>query len=201
MKKNKYYGYFLPGSNHQGVCENWEECRKIVEGKKGARFRGFNSKKEAGEWLSDGAFYHQRQKAKLEPGIYFDSGTGRGIGVEINVTNEKEEYLLKTAISVKKLNRFQHLVLKNVTNNYGELLACKYALKIALKKSIKKVFGDSKLIIDFWSKGIIRRKEVAKKTYLLSLEVKKLRIEFENRGGELLRISGADNPADLGFHN
>ena len=190
MKKNKYYGYFLPDGNRQGVCENWEKCRKIVEGKKGARFRGFDSKKEADQWLLGGAVYHQRQRAKLEPGIYFDSGTGRGIGVEINVTNEKGEYLLKAVT----------LVLKNVTNNYGELLACKYALKIALKKNIKRVFGDSKLIINFWSKGIIRRKEVAKKTYLLSLEVKKLRIEFENKKGELLRISGADNPADLGFH-
>jgi ribonuclease HI len=87
-----------------------------------------------------------------------------------------------------------------VTNNYGELLACKYALTIAMKKGVKKVFGDSKLVIDFWSLGFAKKSELSVETQALVEEVSGLRDAFEDNGGELKRVSGDENPADLGFH-
>lgn len=63
----------------------------------------------------------------------------------------------------------------------------------------KKVFGDSKLVIEFWSKWRIK-KEVDEKTKKLAKEVSLLRKEFEEQGGEIILISGGSNPADLGFH-
>ncbi len=202
MKTKKYYAYFLLSGQH-GICENWEECEKIVKGKE-ARYRSFKNENEAREWLKSGAQYEvkpQRPVKKLERGVYFDAGTGRGMGVEISVTNEKGENLLHKVMPKNKINKFGKYHLgKDFTNNYGELLACQYALKLAIKKRIKKIFGDSKLVIEYWSRGFIKRKDLPVSTVKLADKVTKLRKEFESKSGKVGRISGDDNPADLGFH-
>lgn len=207
----KYYAYFLLSgtglpADRQGICDSWKECEKLVSGKT-ARFRGFATHAEAEAWLSAGAHYETREKkaarikTQLLPGIYFDAGTGRGNGVEISVTDESGKDLLHTVMPKTKINKHgKHLLSAGMTNNYGELMACQYALKYALKNNAQKIFGDSKLVIDYWSKGYVKRSELPKKTAKLADAVAKLRKEFEMIGGEVGRISGADNPADLGFH-
>ncbi|MCR4327897.1 MAG: ribonuclease H family protein [Patescibacteria group bacterium] len=199
-KKKKFYAYFIPEGKKQGIMVGWDECEKLVRGKKDARFKGFKTEEEAKEWLKSGARYDMKSVQKLEKGIYFDAGTGRGEGVEISVTNEKGKNLLHRALSKEELNSFKKYSLgKEVTNNYGELLACRYAIEIAMKGKEKKVFGDSKLVIEFWTKWRIK-KDVSEETFALAREVAGLRKEFEMKGGEVLRISGDNNPADLGFH-
>jgi len=195
MKKQKFYAYSTEGK--MGVTNTWAECLSIVLGKE-ARYKSFESKEEAERWLNAGANYAIKHLAS-EEGIYFDAGTGAGKGVQINVTNQNGESLLGK-IMTEKLDEKGHYTIPNpATNNYGELLASKYALKLAIKEEGKKVFGDSKLILDYWSKGYIK-KEVGEETINLALEVKKLRYEFERQGGKMLHISGGSNPADLGYH-
>ncbi|MCX6702532.1 MAG: hypothetical protein NTW60_01525 [Candidatus Wolfebacteria bacterium] len=100
-----------------------------------------------------------------------------------------------------EINEFGKLTLpKGMTNNYGELLACKYALEIALKNGAEKIFGDSKLVINYWSKAYVKETEVTMETLDLIDSVKLLRDEFEEKGGALIHVDGRDNPADLGFH-
>ncbi len=156
--KKKYYAYLIPRGG-QGIANSWSECEKIVSGIVGARYKGFETREEAEAWLAQGARYEVKSVRKLERGIYFDAGTGRGHGVEVSVTDEKGTNLLHSALSAKKLNRFGKYLIpeKSATNNYGELLAMRYALFIAKKKKIKKVFGDSALVIEYWSKGHIRK--------------------------------------------
>ncbi len=204
----KYYAYRL-ATGAQGICDNWKDCEKVVSGRD-ARFRGFASHSDAEEWLRGGARYEVnsrkslksiKSKVSLISGVYFDAGTGRGNGVEISVTDELGKDLLHKVLAKSKINRHgKHLLGKEFTNNYGELMACQYALKYAIKHDIKNIFGDSKLVIDFWSKGLIRRNEMPVATVKLADKVAKLRKEFESAGGEVGRISGDDNPADLGFH-
>lgn len=203
-KKNKYYAYFIPNGK-QGVTDGWATCEKFVSGKTGARFKAFNTKTGAEAWLKQGAMYEgraSRSRPTLERGVYFDAGTGRGAGVEISVTDEHGEDLLHKAISPKKLNMFGKHLLNDAsaTNNYGELLALRYAFEIAHATRIKKVFGDSKLVIEFWSKWRIKRKDLPKETVALADEVSQAREAFEKNGGTVERISGDFNPADLGFH-
>ncbi len=215
----KYYAYRL-ASGKEGICDNWKDCEKIVSGRD-ARFRGFPSLIEAESWLRGGARYElktnsskalpagRQVKTRLLPGIYFDAGTGRGNGVEISVTDEGGKDLLHKVLPKSKINKHgKHLLGKDFTNNYGELMACQQALKLAMKKDVKKIhpersrriFGDSKLVIDYWSRGFIKRKDLPVATVKLADKVFKLRKEFESLGGEVGRISGGDNPADLGFH-
>jgi ribonuclease HI len=200
-KKKKYYAYAVP-KGFSGVVDDWKKCEKIVSGKNGARYRGFESREEAARWLAQGARYDVKQVKKLNPGIYFDAGTGRGNGVEISVTNEKGKNLLHKALAAKELNRFgKHLLGdSSATNNYGELLALRYALLVAQKENVKRIFGDSKLVIDYWSQWRVKRKELPEATVALADEVAAMRDVFEKHGGVIERISGAHNPADLGFH-
>jgi viroplasmin and RNaseH domain-containing protein len=205
--KNKYYAYFVPTSGAksiQGITEDWKKCEKIVSGKTGARFKGFSNRADAEKWVASGARYEPKkyEYVSLQPGIYFDAGTGRGDGVEVSVTDEKGKDLLHKVIPKSDLNKFgkQNVENAEATNNYGELLALKYAIEIAKKLNSKKIFGDSKLVIEFWSRWKIKRKEVAEATVGLADEVSALRESFEEHGGTVERISGDHNPADLGFH-
>ena len=201
VKGKKYYAYVVPRDKKRGVTDDWKTCERIVSGKEDARYKGFRTKDEAEAWLALGARYEVKRVKKLESGIYFDAGTGRGNGVEVNVTDESGKGLLHKVIAKKGLTRYAtHLAGNSATNNYGELLGLSYALKIGKKEGVKKIFGDSKLVIDFWSKWRIKRNDVPPETAVLAAKVAKARAEFERRGGSVRHISGADNPADLGFH-
>jgi len=190
----KYYAYSINGEN--GIVETWDECKEIVSGKNSAKYKSFESYDQAERWLQMGADYSLKTTAS-EEGIYFDAGTGAGKGVEISVTDKNGKSLLGEVLKTNE--RGNYWIENDVTNNFGELLACKYALEIALKKECLKIFGDSKLIIEYWSKGYIK-KELPEETRALAKEVKDLRYQFEKRGGEIKHISGGSNPADLGFH-
>lgn len=199
IRTKKYYAYWLSDKNKSGISDNWKECEKIVSGKN-ARYKSFKSKKEAENWLKKGAEYVIRPVKKIERGIYFDSGTGRNQTVEVSVTNEEGDNFLNEAPLKVKINEFGKHPVSGVTNNYGELLACKYALQIATKQGIKKIFSDSRLVLDYWSRGFIKKKELPRRTVKLAEEVTELRKNFENSGGEMGFIEGDYNPADLGFH-
>ena len=197
MAGKKYYAYIIENTK-KGIVDTWAECQKIVVGKQ-ARFKSFPSKEMAQLWLDGGATYSLKTMA-VEPGIYFDSGTGAGNGTEINVTDNKGQSLLHKVLPKAEINpKGHHFAPKGSTNNFGELLACKYALQIALKENIDSIFGDSRLVIEYWSKGYIK-KEVGEEKVALANEVKKLRQEFESKKGRIVLISGGANPADLGFH-
>ncbi len=208
MSAKKYYAYLVPGGK-QGVTDSWTECERVVKGTPNARYHGFKTESQARAWLVEGAKYETKPvsappagkpPAKLRPGLYFDSGTGRGKGVEISVTDEKGTDVLHETVPPYKLNLFgKHALSAGATNNYGELLAAKYALELALKKGVWHVFGDSKLVLEYWSQGLIR-KEMPSATRRLAKKVTLLRQRFEAEGGEMSYISGARNPADLGFH-
>ena len=93
MAKQKYYAYFFDNKNN-GIVESWTECEKIVKGTK-ARYKSFIDKAVAQNWLNNGANYERKASTtpiitRLEKGIYFDSGTGRGIGVEVRITDENK---------------------------------------------------------------------------------------------------------------
>lgn len=210
-KKNKYYAYKIIETGEMGVLDNWEECEIKVKGKN-ANYQKFKTKKEAEDWIFNGASYvkkinknlkyssNKNKNVKLKKGIYFDAGTGRGKGVEVRVCDENKNSLINQILKSDKINEFENYNLgKDVTNNFGELNGLYLALNLAIKNGIKNIYGDSKLVIDYWSKGMIKN-EVALNTQKLAQKVKVLREEFEEDGGIIEHISGNINPADLGFH-
>ncbi|BDU62476.1 ribonuclease HI [Candidatus Borrelia fainii] len=192
----KYYACILNDKNEKMIFTSWEECKNKIIGQKN-KIKSFKTKEEAKNWLSrDG-------KNDIYPtGIYFDSGTGRGKGVEIRVVNEKGVSILNKVMDQSLINDHNNYYVKNfdgISNNYGELLGLYIALKIALQENTKNIFGDSKLVIDYWSKGFYN-KNLNKNSIKLIQNVTKLRHTFEEKGGTVLLISGDNNIADLGFH-
>ena len=65
---------------------------------------------------------------------------------------------------------------------------------------VSKIFGDSRLVIDYWSLGRFNLKNLETETVTFIKKVTENRKKFEENGGELNHISGDINPADLGFH-
>ena len=215
MAKQKYYAYFFDEKNN-GIVDNWGECEKIVHGTK-ARYKSFIDKSVAQEWLDSGASYERNIglnapiNATLEKGIYFDAGTGRGIGVEVRITNENKENILDkiSPSALKKLlkdttwikNEFGNIQVEpGKTNNFGELIGFYFALNCAkiLKQNV--ISGDSRLVIDYWSLGRFHESNLESDTINYINKVILLRKEFEKNKGIVRHISGDVNPADLGFH-
>ena len=208
----KVYAYYLVNSGTSGILESWEECKKVVLKKK-ARYKSFENIKEAQEWLDSGAKYEKKEKNDIEIiskifqsdidclAIYFDAGTGRGNGVEVRLSDYKGNPLLYKILPKEKINEYgNYYVAKHRTNNFGELVGLYAALVFAKKYDIKKIMGDSSLVLDYWSMGRYNAGNLESDTIELIKKVTLMRKKFENRNGIIEKISGDINPADLGFH-
>ena len=203
---SKVYAYYLVNSDTSGILENWEKCQKVIS-KQNARYKSFNNIKEAQEWLNAGAKYEKKEKKKISQNdidcsaIYFDAGTGRGNGVEVRLTDYKGSPLLYKILPKEKINEHgNYYVAKHRTNNYGELVGLYASLVYAKKYEIKKIFGDSLLVLNYWSKGHYNASNLEFETIKLIKKVTLMREKFENQNGIIEKISGDINPADLGFH-
>lgn len=160
------------------------------------------------------------------PGIYFDSGKRGKNGITfVRVSNEKAEDLMDTAFSSvvdfelfnkalgnlsarRNLSSLNGNVGANLgaenTNNVGELVGFIAASEIAIFK-IKNgldpmtIYGDSQLVLNYWSKGNFQDTlpSKTKKTIALAIEARK---KAESVGVRYAHVSGDVNPADLGFH-
>ena len=201
-KSNKFYACFFIHSNTGVITNDWEECKVLTRGES-VHYKSFKKKNEAQSWIDNGGIYETKEmlQAKLPSGIYFDAGTGRGIGTEVRVTDKYGSSILDHFLPLDKINKFGNYLTKSgSTNNFGELLGCYIALNIALKEGQKNIYGDSKLVIEYWSNGRIKSENVSDETVELAKKVVKLRKKFENIGGTILHVSGDINPSDLGFH-
>ena len=111
----------------------------------------------------------------------------------------REEKLPKSVVRTIIVVEFGDV--KTQQNNGAELVALVAGLRIAhANPYIAKIYTDSGLIRNYWSKGYIGKETKAKmdpKKLKYIEEVTKLRKEWK---GELLRVEGDDNLADLGFH-
>lgn len=169
----------------------WNDFQNIIEAHYKSRVLNDKKLKETAE----------TRHPDNELSIFFDAWTGRGEGVEVSVTDKYGKNLLHKVLLESQINKHGKMTLSNEeTNNYGELMACKYALQIALQDWIKEVFGDSKVILDYWSNGIYNKKNINQKTVHLINEVVDLRKKFEKNGWSLSYIPWWSNPADLWFH-
>ena len=201
-KLNKYYACYFTHSKTGVITNDWDECKVLTQGGN-VRYKSFKSRKEAQNWLDTGGIYETKQmlQDKLPSGIYFDAGTGRGIGTEVRVTDKYGNSILDHFVPKDKINEFGNYLTKaGSTNNFGELLGCYIAMNIALKEGVMEIYGDSKLVIEYWSKGRIKSENVTTETVELAKKVVKIRKEFEKSGGRISHVSGDINPSDLGFH-
>ena len=99
--------------------------------------------------------------------------------------------------------------------NGAELLSMVAALSISVsttKVSVTHIHTDSKLVYEYWSNPEwvkandhkLTKKILKGKMNPIKLDTihrcAKLRAQYEEMGGKIIKISGDDNPADLGYH-
>lgn len=199
-----YYAYRLIDGT-SGVVNTWAECRYHVYKVSGAIFKKLTSMEEATEWLNtnEKAICSPEEEnaiSVLQDAIYCDSGTGRGQGVEVRVTNrDGVPYNLRLTGWGHRVNEFDNILFgPEFTNNYGELAGLCVAIVFARWTGTNKIFTDSRLVLDYWSRGICKSKN--RPTQILSEAATIMRTKFEADGGMIGYISGDYNPADLGFH-
>jgi hypothetical protein len=67
---------------------------------------------------------------------------------------------------------------------------------------VKEIYCDSSLLLDYWSLNRVRREKLCQEKLIYIDELISLRKKFcsDIYNGKLLKISGDDNPADLGYH-
>lgn len=210
---NKVKLYAVVNGFESKIFDNWDDCSNFVKGKSGVKYKKFASEQEAKSWIAENitvktSFEEVTKKVNDPSVIYFDAGTGRGIGVEVRVTDSLGNSLINKIASnssfIDLCNRYGFIVNdfgnvqlpKNFTNNYGEALGCILAYKIAnLLPEVKTILGDSELVIKYWSNGVIKVKNES--------TVKMLKFLTDLRASstlELKWIPGSANMADLGFH-
>lgn len=210
---NKVKLYAVVNGFESKIFDNWDDCSNFVKGKSGVKYKKFASEQEAKSWIAENittktTFTEVAEKINDPSVIYFDAGTGRGIGVEVRVTDSLGNSLINKIASnssfIDLCNRYGFIVNdfgnvqlpKSFTNNYGEALGCILAYKIAnLMPEVKTILGDSELVIKYWSNGVIKVKNES--------TVKMLKFLTDLRAGselELKWIPGSANMADLGFH-
>ena len=208
----KHYAWLNTNTGEFGIEKNWPDCESKTKGVKGMRFKSFGTEKLAQDWLDSGGEYEKKtdkikEEIKIElkelpaTTIFFDAGTGGPTkGVKVRVTDKFKNPLLQKIVKKDKLTADGNLLLpEGKTNNFGELLGLFFALELALEAGVKTIAGDSKLVISHWSEGNFSDK-ITEETKELIKDVIVLKTKFIQFGGQLVWISGAINPSDLGYH-
>ena len=204
------YAFFVPDvfgkqAHIEGIVPTMEEARHHTYGKLGAVWKKAVDFRDAAFWLRNVRNETAQIVAATLPinAIYFDAGTGGKIGMEVRVTNLYGESLLtKADIDKYDLNEYGNVNLgfghKSIQT--GELLGFILAIKVAKRFKESIIIGDNKTVIDSWSKYSSKKSHDELTDTFLTIAVDMREIFEEQLGGIVLRVSGNDNPADLGFH-
>lgn len=201
--KRVYYAIFFIEELKSIIAFDLEMVELFIKDKANIN-RVFETVKEANEWLRNMEYYYTEEMGKLlkEDTIFFDVGTGRGIGEEVRVTDFLGNSIIEKLPEYKELvNEYGNYNLGKINNiTYGELYGLYLALLIALENNIYKIAGDNTTVINIWSKGEGITSKILPYELELINKVSVLRKEFEEKEGEIFYINGGINPADLGFH-
>lgn len=196
------------GHTGEKTFDKWKEAKAYIdspelkalitdERAQSIRYKKFDTQENADRWIE----YHGKPPVIIDKdGIFFDAGTGGDKGTRVNVTNYNKERL-PVAFPEDAEYDDTGLMKVNGTNNFGELYALKLALQYALEHDIKKIYGDSKLVIFYWSMGRYNELRMTNMdTIHLIKETSAIRRKYFEGGGRVYYISGDKNPADLGYH-
>lgn len=158
MPKNRYYvvwhGY------HPGVYENWDACRKQVEGVKDAKYKGFADKTTAVAAFNMG-YENYRSSSTIqlasEKGVAPRQGNSIAVDAACSGNPGKMEY--RGVFTETNTELFHSKVYELGTNNIGEFLAIVHALAWQKQKKLAfPIYSDSINAINWVKAGKARTK-------------------------------------------
>jgi len=152
-KKQKFYTVWE--GRKPGVYDSWDECKKQVEGVAGAKYKSFDSKKEAEAALKDNYWKHtQAQKAQQKqtkiPASAFPPPNLDSIVVDAAWNSVKKDMEYQGFYLKTKERIFHKGPFPKATNNIGEFLAIVHALAYLKKhNSTLPIYSDSRTAISW----------------------------------------------------
>ena len=96
--------------------------------------------------------------------------------MEVRVVLKDGTPVLDKYLPKEKINDFGNYLLPKEQQIISENWRDVFCLEIAMKENILNIYGDSSLVIDYWSKGFIKKNNVSENTYNLAMKVKIKRI-------------------------
>ncbi|MGI6718006.1 MAG: viroplasmin family protein [Bacteroidales bacterium] len=127
--KKKYYTVWL--GNSTGVFESWDECKKAIDGYKGAKYKSFLSKEEAINALnSDYKNYYGKPKGQFDLDLLPDNNKpiNPSISVDAACSGNPGKVEFRGVETYSKAEVFNHGPYDEGTVNIGEFLAIVSAL-------------------------------------------------------------------------
>ncbi|SDB80974.1 ribonuclease H [Shouchella lonarensis] len=152
MAKKKYYVVWH--GRKQGVFDHWSACEEQVKGFTGAKFKSYNTKKEADEAFKAGpqntasVAKQSPKEVKDQSGIIWDS-----ISVDVGSRGNPGPVEYKGVDTKTGAILFEKKPMKMGTNNMGEFLAIVHGLAYVKKLGVQKpVYSDSTTAIGWVQK-------------------------------------------------
>ena len=151
MSKNKFYVVWQ--GSHPGIYDRWEDCKKEIEGIKGAKYKGFPDRISAETAFKEGPDNYwgkevsapvvDLSKAKeqpVSPAVAVDAACSGNPG-KMEYQGLFVDFGTQPATTVQL---FKSPVFENGTNNIGEFLAIVHALAWMKQKKVQyPIYSDS----------------------------------------------------------
>lgn len=153
MSKNKFYVVWQ--GSHPGIYDRWEDCKKEIEGVKGAKYKGFPDRTSAETAFKEGPDNYwgkevsapvvDLSKAKeqpVSPAVAVDAACSGNPG-KMEYQGLFVDFGTQPATTVQL---FKSPVFENGTNNIGEFLAIVHALALFANQGNDHtaIYSDSK---------------------------------------------------------
>jgi len=214
---------------NRGIYCTWSECEKQIVGFKGAKFKKFDNRQEAENFVngivSVPTSATNISKTPIDPSttIYGDGGynsttkpdawgsvvNGYGndlIGYYSHLLLDMplKEVFLPRGIGKRIIIIANFSGISFQQNNGAELLACVAALRISLDLiskgiPVRTVYCDSQVIL-YWSIRLKSKNNFDPRKVAYINELIQLRKQFEQKGSSLSKVDTIKNLADLGWH-
>lgn len=215
---NKFY--CVRKGRVQGIYNSWDKCKKEVDGFKGAEFKSFLNLREAEEYMNNivintnnvininninntnnKCIYVDGGHNKMSGNVAFASvvnGNGEDLIPQyINLFDDIELMEVNLPVGIRTIGIAKFGGLKK-EHNGAELLAMIMGLRIAINtNNYDIIYSDSQLIVDYWSLGKYNKLNLSDEKIKYINELIELRKIFI---GSIIKISGDNNLADLGYH-
>lgn len=150
MAKNRFYVVWQ--GRNPGVYSRWEDCKKEIEGSKGAKYKGFPDRTSAERAFMEGPdnYWGKEITPMMDLSMVKEKPVSPAVAVDAACSGNpgKMEYqgvlVDFSTTPTKKLDLFKSPVFENGTNNIGEFLAIVHAVALQKKEGWHfPVYSDS----------------------------------------------------------
>lgn len=153
MAKKKYYVVW--SGKKTGIFDTWDECRKQVNGVKGAKYKSFGSLEEAEKAFRLGPTSTNKTSI-TKPSLKGTSYIEESISVDAACSGNPGDMEYRGVYTKTGKEIFHYGPVPNGTNNIGEYLAIVHALALMKQKNSQlPVYSDSQIAI-----GWVRKKQI-----------------------------------------